>query len=461
MTLSELQQRLPELNSEQQEILARADAEKRDLTSEEESTLEGLQEEFDRVSQRIAQIERFQDQTDRLSQGKGRKTQPAEVLSPDEPAPPVQPKGKQLARIPAEPIRERKGGFHTLGEMAFHVYQASRQGATPDTRLQRLAAASTYGSEGVGADGGFAVPPDFRNEIMVTVLAEDSLASLCDQVPVSGNSFTAPTDETTPWQTSGGILAYWDGEAVAATQSKPSLQNTTVKLHKLRALVPMTEELLEDAAAMDAYLRRKAPEKIAFKLNLAIVQGTGVGQPLGILASGATVSVAKESGQVADTIVGNNITKMYSRMYAPSRSRGVWLINQDIEPMLLKLSLPGTDNTGNAVTGWGSLCYLPANGFSGSPFATLFGRPVIPTQACETLGDLGDILFIDPKQYLLLLKSGQNPRVETSMHLWFDQDLVAFKFILRVGGQPWWSTTVAARDGSATYSPFVTLAERA
>ncbi len=88
------------------------------------------------------------------------------------------------------------------------------------------------------------------------------------------------------------------------------------------------------------------------------------------------------------------------------------------------------------------------------------GRPVIPSQACETIGDKGDIFFADFSQYLLLLKSGVNPRIETSMHLWFDQDLTAFKFVLRVGGIPWWSTTQPARDGSATYSPFVTLEAR-
>jgi HK97 family phage major capsid protein len=219
--------------------------------------------------------------------------------------------------------------------------------------------------------------------------------------------------------------------------------------------------LLEDAPAMDAYLKRKAPAKIAFKVNLAIIQGTGAGQPLGILNSAATVSVAKETSQVADTLVGNNVIKMYSRMPAANRLNAVWLINQDIEPQLYKLSVPGTDNEGNSVTGWGGLIYMPPGGISGAPYGTLFGRPVVPTQACETLGDKGDIIFADMSQYLALLKSGPNPRVETSMHLWFDQDLMAFKFVLRIGGMPWWSSSISGRDGAPqTYSPFVTLDAR-
>ncbi len=88
---------------------------------------------------------------------------------------------------------------------------------------------------------------------------------------------------------------------------------------------------------MDAYLRRKAPEKIGFAANLAVVSGSGAGQPLGFLNSPALVSVAKETSQVADTLIATNLIKMYSRMYAPSRSRAVWLVNQDIEQTLEKI----------------------------------------------------------------------------------------------------------------------------
>lgn len=468
MNIEALRARLLEINNQAQELRAKAAAETRDLTVEEEGELTGLLDEFERVEARVNQLSKLDEQTDKLNKPAGRKTQPEAPASLDADdngdvaVTRLSPNG-QSRRIPATPLRppERNGGFQTLGHFAMSVRSASLRSGVVDPRLERLAAATTYGNEGSGSDGGFGVPPDFRSAIMEKVLGEDSLISRCDQVTVTGNSFTCPTDETTPWQTTGGILASWDGEAVAANQSKPKLGETTVKLNKLRVLVPMTEELLEDAPATDAYLRRKAPAKMKFKLDLAILQGTGVGQPSGILGSPALKSVAKESGQQADTLVALNIIKMYSAMPANNRPNGVWLINPDIEPQLHKLSIPGTDNTGNFVTGWGGLIYMPPNGLSQSPYGTLYGRPVIPHQACETLGDQGDILFVDFSQYLALLKSGPNPRVDVSMHLWFDQDLTAYKFTLRVGGQPWWASTIAARDGSATYSPFVALDERA
>src|SRR5262249_55329019 len=153
--------------------------------------------------------------------------------------------------------------------------------------------------------------------------------------------------------------------------SKPSLAERTLKLNKLRVLVPVTQESLDDATALDSYLRVKAPQKIVFKVNQALVAGTGVGMPMGILNAPAKVQVAKESGQVPGTITAMKVLKMYTRMNGASRSTAVWLINQEVEPQLFKLSIPGTDNTGNFATAWGGMVWMPAGGISGAPFSTL------------------------------------------------------------------------------------------
>jgi HK97 family phage major capsid protein len=471
--IDELRERLEELNADAQAITAKAESEKRDLASEEREDLDKILKEFETVQADISRLEVLQKQTEDLTTGQGRKVAPptpaaaADADDDDEPAPPparnrraaLAPEPRSQPRIAAEP-RDRKWGWRSLGDFSYAVRHACINGGSRDVRLERSLAATTYGTEGTGSDGGFAVPPDFKTEIMTKVMGEDSLLGRCDQLTSSSNNFTFPKDETTPWQTSGGILAYWENEAGTMTQSKPSLEQNTVRLNKVTALVPMTDELLEDAPAMDAYLRRKAPEKINFKISLAIVKGTGVGQPLGILNSPSVVSVAKESSQIADTLVGANVVKMWSRMYAPLRSDAIWLVQQDVEPHLLRLTLPGLDNTGNAVTGWGSHVYLPPNGLSSSPFGTLLGRPVIPTQTCETIGDKGDIIFVNLKHYLAVLKVG-GLRTDVSMHLWFDQDITAFKFVMRIGGLPWWTSAISSRDGSNTLSWAVTLDERA
>ena len=66
-----------------------------------------------------------------------------------------------------------------------------------------------------------------------------------------------------------------------------------------------------------------------------MINGTGAGQPLGLLNADATISVAKETGQAAATVLSENIFGMWARLHAPRRQNAVWLINQEIEPQLM------------------------------------------------------------------------------------------------------------------------------
>lgn len=453
--------RQTELMDSSQAILARAETDNRDLTAEEQREIEGLTNEFDDLERQIGLRDRVNAQQDRLTQPQGRRTEadPLEGDAAVEPtarpanaAPTVQRGG---ARVPAEPRATARGtgGFRNMGDFAFAVRNASmRQGGDLDARL-RNAALSTYGNESTGADGGFAVPPDFRSDIMSRVFGEDSLIARTDRMQSSSNTLTLPIDMTTPWQTTGGIQSYWVAEGAVKPQSKPALEEVTVKLHTLATLVPVTEELLEDAPAMDSYLRRKVPEKMDFTISHSIVWGNGVGKPLGFMNSPALVTVAAEAAQTADTVNATNLMKMWGRMPVQSRRTAVWLMHPDVEAVL-----PGMTIGQQPI-------YMPPGGLSGSPYGTLFGRPVIPHQVAETIGDLGDVMLVDLANYMTVTKTGggrdaSGLKTDVSIHLWFDQDMVAYRFTMRVAGQSWWSQAIAQRDGGNTQSPFVALASR-
>jgi HK97 family phage major capsid protein len=139
-------------------------------------------------------------------------------------------------------------------------------------------------------------------------------------------------------------------------------------------------------------------------------------------------------------------------MYAPCRKNAVWLINQDVEPQLDLMSFKDATDSPTPI-------YLPAGTIAGQGYSTLKGRPVIPLQGMETVGDLGDIALVDLTKYRTLTKSG-GTRVDTSIHLKFDTDETVYRFIFRLAGHPWWSAPISPRDGSNTLSPFVTLQTR-
>jgi len=459
-TIEQLKARLAELQESATAIQAKADTEKRDLNDEEQSQLETIFADFERTEADISRREKIEAQATKLKQS-SRRTSPEAVQNRQQAAdseeddPPARGKGRVFVP-PSNQSERNRWGWKSMGDFAVSVRNACHRGnPVVDQRLQN--APTTFGSENVGADGGFAVPPEFRADIMQKVLGEDQLISLCDQNETGSNSITVPKDETTPWGTAG-IQAYWEAEAAQFQQKKPALQNATVRTNKLTALVPVTDELLEDAPALGGYLQRKTPQVMQFKINDAIINGSGAGMPLGVLNGGCVVQVAKETSQPNTTFLAANAIKMYNAMYSGWRDNAVWLLNQDVEQQLMQLTLPvknvaGSENVG----GWP--VYVPPGGLSSAPFGTLLGKRVIPTQACQTLGTPGDIIFASMTQYMAVLKAG-GIRADSSIHLFFDYDTTCFRFIFRMGGQPWWSSTIAAKNGSGVYGPFVTLAQR-
>ena len=352
------------------------------------------------------------------------------------------------------------GGFKHAGQFFDEVRQTVvNHGKRPEALAKwEKAALSTYGSEGIGVDGGVAVPVEFQTRIREYTEAEGSLLPRTDRIPIGGNTVAMPVDENTDWDTAKGILPNPTAEAGTITQSKPDLKERRYVLRKESVLVPLTDELLDDAPAMGAYVTRKAGRKLDFVVGERILRGAGAGEALGVLNSDSLITVAKETNQTAATIMGTNVLKMLSRLVPQSIRNAVWLTTPEAIPELLALSIPGRDASGDPVTTWGGMLFVPSGLAIASGFA-LLGRPVLFSQHAAELGALGDLMLLDLSQYALVEKTG-GVRSAQSMHLWFDQGVTAFRFTFRFDGAPWSESTISPRAGSNTLSPFVVLAAR-
>ena len=197
----------------------------------------------------------------------------------------------------------------------------------------------------------------------------------------------------------GGVRGYWIKEADQITSSQPKFRDLKLEPQELAVLVYVTDKMLRNSpVALEQYVTRAASEEIAFLTGDSIINGDGSGKPLGILNSGCIVSVAKETGQLAATIVAENIDKMYARMWAPSVNSAVWFINQDVWPQIFNLHR--THGTG------GTPMYLRPGEMNSSPNGLLMGRPIVPIEQCQTLGTNGDIIFADLGEYITATKGG-------------------------------------------------------
>jgi len=424
------------LKKEAQEVAARMESrlqiaidDDRELTAEEDTADKADQEKFDKLKAQIDSKERL---ASRITAVKA--ASPQITIVKDE---------REKAH---QDPNKRADGFGDIHEFALAVCRATDPHGMRVVD-DRLAAPTNFHQEsGDGNHTGYLVPAEFRREIWSLVNNEESLLPLTDSTPTSSNQIDMNGDESTPWG-STGIQSYWRSEASQMTPSKLNLDGRSVKLNELYAMCLATDELLQDGPRLSNLLTKGAAEAIRWKQNASIFEGTGVGQPLGFENSGAYVSVAKESGQTATTINAQNVAKMFSRNLNPGRS--VWFVNQDVLPQLMTMTL-----------GDQPIWTPPASGFTNAPGGFLFGRPVMFSHHCETLGTLGDIQFVDLKGYFTAYKQGGTQFAE-SMHLYFDYGVNAFRWVFRFGGQPHLTAPVSPNKGSATKSHFVGLATRA
>ncbi len=402
------------------------------FTEDQISQIDALNKEFSDLSTQIEAAEKVEEMAAK-AQASQRKTAPVAAT------PKIEVVGNRIEKDP-------KRGFSSAGEFYSAVLQSKN--GNVDKKLIQAGLLEKFGE-----DGGYLVPEDYRLNIQKKVMGDESLLPLTTQFQTTSNTITLPTNEVAPWDSTAGIQAYWDGEAAAHTASKDQFGEISMKLHKLTALVKITEELMEDAPLLESWINAQAPDAILHKINSALIGGSGAGLPQGILNSGFKVQVAKESGQAADTILFENVNKMLGALLPSSLPRARWIVNPAILP-LLRLMTFGSGGS-NPVP-----AYLPATGVAGAPFGTLYGLPIMPMMgAVKAVGDVGDIILADMSYYFSAVKTG-GIKSAISTHVYFEQSINALKFTQRVAGQIPYKTPITNQAGDFTGSGIIVLEAR-
>jgi HK97 family phage major capsid protein len=340
--------------------------------------------------------------------------------------------------------------FASFGENLLAIARHYSRGVT-DARLRAPAGMGETDPSG----GGFPVQVDFAQSILTRAYDMGEINKRLFRLGISSNAngIKIPgIDEQSRATGSrwGGVQSYWVGEGDTATATKPKFRLIELDLKKLMAVWYVTDELMADAGALTGIANQAFAEELTFMIEDSTIHGTGAGQPLGILNAPVTITVPTEKGQATKTLLYQNLLNMWARMWARSRFDAVWFINQDVEPQLYAV---------NQVIGTAGVpVYLPPGGISEKPYATLFGRPVVPIEYCETLGTQGDIILADFSQYVMADKNAMQQA--SSIHVRFLTDEMTFRITYRVDGQPIWHTPLTPFKGTQTKSPFITLASR-
>lgn len=305
--------------------------------------------------------------------------------------------------------------------------------------------------ESIGARGGHLVPQEYLPELYGLEAEANVVRSRASIIPMSRRQILIPTVDQTGttagqghWY--GGLIGYWTEEGADKTQTDLTVRQATLTAHKLVLYTRSSDELLEDnAVGLAAFLTGMMgfTGAINWYEEYAFLRGTGVGQPLGVVNAGATITVNRAG---AGAISFGDLADMLMAFLATG-GRGVWHLTQAAMSSIIQLAGPSTT--------YGAYIWAP-NARDGIP-GSILGLPVTWTEKLPALGTAGDVLLANWPYYLI----GDRKRttIESSTAGRFQQDETEWRCVHRVDGRPWLSAPITLADGATQMSPFIILGD--
>ena len=443
MSKSALMNKFIAINKQCQGVQDYADLEGRELTAAERTQMQSLLDEADEIQAKIDKLGGFPSA--------GRQTEPqmpmpqagilggglGRTAGPGAPAGGPAINRTFAGMFPTLPLDN--GGFKSEDEF-LEVLNSGRY----DPRLTRA-----LFTEGGGSEGGYSVPTQYSAQWLDLSLVQEVVRPLAQVWPMTSVARLIPGWDMlnmTGGESFGGFTMQWLAEAGAADQQTGKMRQIDLKADKGAIYCQVSNELIADGLGFSAQLQMALINSITYGYDRAFLRGNGVGRPLGVLNAQSLVTVDKEGGQGADTIVYENLARIFSRMYPSGKKRSVWIANDDTLPQLLQVSIP---------IGLAGQFYPVMTESNGQYF--IFGRPVIFTPVMASLGDFGDIALVDFSQYAIGLRMEFG--IDRSQAPGWTQDLDSWRIITRVGGLPTWNSVFTPENG-ATMSWAVALEER-
>jgi len=461
--MNKFQKRMDDAFKKMEDIRKKAESETRALTAEELEARAALKAEIEQAKREWDDFKAEEELRAQLYGEGGTALTvegPGNIEIPDAPiyrGSPATMLGQQLMDIRTMSRPSNFDDLEVRGSRARLERTEKRNREKMEERAKKEGRAAATGgfTTGIPSDGGFFLQGETSVELLTNGFNNSEVLRRCASRTLTGSTQFIEIigiDETSRANGSrgGGIRVYTTAELAEFTATKTKFSKVRIEPTKLTGLYYASGETIRNVTFLGQEMRQLFGEEFAFKGQDLVINGTGAGEALGLLAAGCTVSQAKETGQLGATVLTTNLSKMWARVIG-RRENMVWLINRDVNPQLDELSIvAGTAALEPRFVTYGADGLL-----------RIKGVPVVEIEQCATIGTVGDIILADFSQYITANRGDIDEAM--SIHVNFIYDQETFRFIYYFDGQPRWSSAITPYKGSAstTRSPFVTLATRA
>jgi HK97 family phage major capsid protein len=275
-------------------------------------------------------------------------------------------------------------------------------------------------AQGTSNVGGATVPQSFYNQLEIALKAFGGMVSAADMFPTdTGATLPMPSFNYT------NVVATIVGEASSSTNDS-STPFTSVNLgaHTYRSpLLPISYEFMQDSAFGEDYIVSALRDSLGRGLNAHATNGTGAGQPRGIVTDSVSGKVGA-TGQTLSVTYADLVDLQHS--IDPAYRRDSSFMFHDTTLKVIRKVLDGQNRP----------IFVPGyeTGTPGGAPDTLLGSPIVINQDMPVMAaNAKPILFGALKKYKL--RVARDVTILRLTERYADQLQVAFLLFMRADGR--------------------------
>lgn len=279
-------------------------------------------------------------------------------------------------------------------------------------------------SEGTNSAGGWLVAPEISDELIRLREARTVLRSLCSKIDVTSDTLEIAS-------ITGGLGAAWTAELAEKPAFDMTFGQQTVSIYTLAALAVVSNQLLADSKpGIDGLIAGDLAYRLAKAEEIALINGSGTGQPTGILNQSGVGSVTYTD---ASPTVLELLDKIVEAIGQVEQEFFGFPSHIVLHPRTWAwIQKDRTDNVYTIGSGANSGGRVPSDAL---PSRSLFGVPVVTTPNVPTNLGAGTnesrVIVGDFSQALILDRQGIT--IDDSSHVYFTSNKTVFRGEERMG----------------------------
>ena len=243
----------------------------------------------------------------------------------------------------------------------------------------------------------------------------------------------------------GGVqLQVLAEDSAPSDYTQPAFKQLSLTVQKRIAVTQVSNELLRmSPISVEGLINNLYRRASIAHIDANVLVGSGSNEFYGIVNNAATVSIKRTAAGKVNLADLASMWAAFKPMAGSDNSPSVaWIMNP---AAIGQLPIAGSPN---------HLAFLMQG--AQVPFSlSLFGIPILRSEALPALGQSGDVLLVDLAAYAVAI--GQEVTVDASSHYGFTSDSTFYRLTWLAQGKPMITAPITLLDGVTQVSPFVEL----